>query len=271
MQLAMTTLALLIALPIAQGAALLIAQGAAFALAQDAVSPRDREQARRHLRAGQEALESERYEIADREFSSALALDPSLELAHYGLGQVGMALRRYDRAISSFLLCRDVFHKNESEATTGRLVDERRLDEQIQGLKDFRQAIQTGRVRSVNPTASIRQYDSQIRQLENLRRRSSSASVPTPPYISIAMGSAYFRTGAFADAEREWRDAVAVDPTLGEAHNNLAVVCMLTERYEEAEREIALAEKAGFRVSEGLKKDLKERRKKLNSSAGTRG
>ena len=35
---------------------------------------------------------------------------------------------------------------------------------------------------------------------------------------------------------------------------------MLTERYDEAEREIQLAEKAGFRVSEGLKQELKTRR-----------
>jgi hypothetical protein len=35
---------------------------------------------------------------------------------------------------------------------------------------------------------------------------------------------------------------------------------MVTGRYDEAEREIQLAEKAGFRVSDGLKQDLKKKK-----------
>jgi hypothetical protein len=35
---------------------------------------------------------------------------------------------------------------------------------------------------------------------------------------------------------------------------------MLTKRFDEAEKEIQLAEKNGFRVSQGLKDDLKARR-----------
>ena len=57
-----------------------------------------------------------------------------------------------------------------------------------------------------------------------------------------------------------WRLAVAVEPTIGEIHNNLAVVCMVTERYDEAEREVQLAEKAGFRVSPAFKEELTARR-----------
>jgi Flp pilus assembly protein TadD len=43
-------------------------------------------------------------------------------------------------------------------------------------------------------------------------------------------------------------------------HNNLAVVCMLTGRYDDAEKEIQLAEKNGFRVNQGLKDDVKARK-----------
>ncbi len=52
-----------------------------------------------------------------------------------------------------------------------------------------------------------------------------------------------------ADAEREYRAASKVEPKLGEAHNNLAVVLVLTGRLDDAEREMKAAEKAGFRVS----------------------
>ena len=50
-----------------------------------------------------------------------------------------------------------------------------------------------------------------------------------------------------ADAERNYRAALCVDPKQSEAHNNLAVVSLLTGRYPEADDEIKAAEKAGFK------------------------
>ena len=60
------------------------------------------------------------------------------------------------------------------------------------------------------------------------------------------------------DAEREYLETLKADPKLGEAHNNLAVVYMLTHRYAEADAEIKAAEKSGFRVNPQLKDDLKK-------------
>ena len=77
-------------------------------------------------------------------------------------------------------------------------------------------------------------------------------------WISIALGSAYFRSGATADAEREYRDALKVDARLGEAHSNLAVVLLVTSRFAEADAEIAAAEKSGFAVNPQLKADIKK-------------
>jgi tetratricopeptide (TPR) repeat protein len=226
---------------------------------------RDRNQALEHLRKGQEALETERYEEAEREFLAAIALNPRLELAHYGLGQVGMATKQYRKVIAAYSNCRDAFHQNEGEGRSDALATDRRIDDQLQSLRDFRNALQNGRVRSQDLSGSLRRVDNEIRQLEAAQQRSHPTGASwTPPYILTALGSAYFRTGAFEDAEREWRLALAIDPNIGEVHNNLAVVCMLTNRYDEAAREIELAEKAGFKVSPGLKQDLKAKRGRSN-------
>jgi Flp pilus assembly protein TadD len=80
----------------------------------------------------------------------------------------------------------------------------------------------------------------------------------TPAWISLALGSAYFRSGSMSDAEREYLAALQADPKLGEAHNNLAVVYMLSGRYPQADAEIKAAEKSGFRVNPQLKEDLKK-------------
>jgi hypothetical protein len=43
---------------------------------------------------------------------------------------------------------------------------------------------------------------------------------------------------------------------MGEAHNNLAVVCMLTGKLDEAQIEMKAAEASGFRVNPRFKEDL---------------
>ena len=220
----------------------------------------DRQEALTHLQAGQEAMARERFEVAEREFREAIRLNPRLELAHYGLGQVLMATRRYERAVDAFVSCRNLFQVNVAADQDGQVTYERRLDDQIQSKRDELRALETGRARTTNTASSANRVRSELGQLERLRRRSRESTPEIPAFILTALGSAYFRTGAFADAEREWRLAVTVEPTIGEIHNNLAVVCMVTGRYDEAEREIQLAEKAGFRVSPAFKEELKSKK-----------
>lgn len=221
----------------------------------------DQKRAVQHLRAGQNALQVERWDEAEREFKQAIELDPLLELAHYGLGQTYMATKRYVEAVRAYTASREAFLRASSEQMADSLQAEQRLQDQIRSLQDQRRFLASGKIRTQNLANILTRLDQQITQLEASRGRQREASAPVvPPYISVALGSAYFRTSAFADAEREWRAAVAVQPDLGEAHNNLAVVLMLTGRFDEAEREVQLAEKSGHRVSDAFKADLKARK-----------
>jgi tetratricopeptide (TPR) repeat protein len=172
-----------------------------------------------------------------------------------------MALKRFDEAVLAYKNCRDAFRQLAGNAASGQLRDEQRVLEQIQQLEDQKAQLQSktytaGASMQANAVARI---DSMIGELRARRYQNVDGRQPeTPTWISVALGSAYFRAGAMADAEREYRAAVAVDPKLGEAHNNLAVVYMLTRRFDEAEAEIKAAEKAGFKVNPQLKDDLKK-------------
>lgn len=232
---------------------------AATAAAQES---RDHKEAVKHYRAGQKALGTERWAEAEEEFRIATQLDPLLVAAHYGLGQTYMATKRYPDAVRAYSRARDAFHQQQAESLTDRLAFQKRIDDQIKALESDIRAAQ----RQVSgPGAELIQRaigrnEEQIRTLEALRRRDVSEPLPTPHWLSLALGSAHFRNGAFADAEREYKAALAVKPDLGEAHNNLAVVYMLTERLDEAQAEVALAEKSGFQVPPGLKQDIVKRR-----------
>jgi Flp pilus assembly protein TadD len=111
--------------------------------------------------------------------------------------------------------------------------------------------------------AAVERNREEQRQLEaRLNRSKGAPPLPVPAGLSMALGSAYYRTGDLEGAEREYLEAVRVDPAFGEAHSNLAVLYMFTSRLDQAELEVALAEKSGFKVNPRLKDDLKKQRGK---------
>lgn len=226
-----------------------------------AVADRDRAEALRHYRLGQDAFRNEHLEVAEREFQTAATLDPTLELAPYGLGQVYMATKRFHPAVAAYQKCREVFLANSTAVLGDQLARERRIDDQIQALEDEQRLYQQPgkNANTAAARANLQNLDMRIRAMKDAKHRTTGGGPePTPAWLSLALGSAYFRAGRTADAEREYREALKVDPKLGEAHSNLAVVCLVTSRFAEADAEIAAAEKAGFAVNPQLKADVKQ-------------
>jgi tetratricopeptide (TPR) repeat protein len=224
---------------------------------------RNQRDALQHYRAGEEAMHGERLDVAEREFREAVKLDPLLHLAHYGLGQVFMRTKRFPLAVRAYLDAREAFRTGAAQALQDETAYQRQIDDQIRALEDAKRSFEGNgpRTKVTDLNSTLLRIDTQINQLRNQRRRNPDKPTEVPGWISLALGSAYFRTDAMADAEREYREASRVEPKLGEAHNNLAVVLMLTGRLEDAEREIKLAEQNHFRVNPQLKDDLKQRAK----------
>jgi Flp pilus assembly protein TadD len=75
----------------------------------------------------------------------------------------------------------------------------------------------------------------------------------------LGLGSAYFRSGQRAEAQAAFLEAVEIDPKLGPAHNNLAVMYMMGGDFAQAKEEVRRAEKAGTRVSDAFKQELERR------------
>ena len=102
-----------------------------------------------------------------------------------------------------------------------------------------------------------------MQQLQLAKDRTDSnvtMDATVPYFVPMALGAAYFRSGQVADAEREYKAAIASNPGSGETHSNLAVLYLTTGRYDDAEREVTIAEKGGFKVNPGLKDDIKKKK-----------
>ncbi len=241
---------------------LMIAVVTGISIHASQLSERDQYAASQHFKRGMEALIGEKYDVAETEFKAAVAIDPLYDAAFYGLGQAYMATKRYPDALKAYLASRDAFKSaTAAEALAGSAAD-RRLRDQIQALKDNERNM-TRLMTGSNATGTIDQVREQIQQLENRKnRRSGATPPPVPAGLSMAIGSAYFRLDDLANAEQEYKAAIEVKPTFGEAHNNLAVVYLITGRPTEADAEVNAAEKAGFRVNPRLKDDIAAARRK---------
>jgi Tfp pilus assembly protein PilF len=224
-----------------------------------------RAQALQRYRSGQEYLRAEQFDNAAREFAAAIELDPLLALAHYGLGQSYMASKRYASAIQAFTGCREAYHRIIDMREGNRMATDRRIDDEIRELQNGIAMLRGGRFKGYgNPDTKITELEARIDELRRIQQEPVTQFRP-PAEVSLALGSAYFRSGNLESAESEWRAAVAVNPKLGEAHNNLAVIYMQTGRLDAADQELKLAEKNGFRVNPQFKADLRQRQKRIQN------
>ena len=210
-----------------------------------------------HYRLGEDLMHSEQFAKASEEFQSAIKLDPLMTIAHYELGQSYMQQRRYVEAIRAYVGCRTAFQSVAALVARNDFTADQRRDDEIRELRDSIGAIQSGRVKIASGReVVIARLEHRMQDLERMKQRGNT-NVETPAEVSLALGSAYFRSGDLPSAEREWKASIAVNSRLGEAHNNLAALYAMTGRKQQAEESVKQAEKAGYQVNPRLKSDIR--------------
>jgi len=231
----------------------LLIGGHAFAQLVDDVAHNN---ALMHYRSGEELMRAEKFANARDEFQRAIKFDPLLTIAHYELGQAFMALRQYQEAIRAYVGCRTAYQSLAALISRNDFVADQRRDDEVRELRQSIDDIQSGRIKiATGRDTMVARLEHRISELERTKQMGRT-SFETPPELSLALGSAYFRSGNLADAEREWKDAADGNPRLGEAFNNLAALYAMTGRKAEAQQSVKDAERAGYRVNPNLKTDI---------------
>ena len=221
------------------------------------VSP-ERERARPHVRTAWEFMRTESWPDAAKAFQQAIDVDREFEDAYYGLGLANMRMKKFGEAIPAYVKCRDLYQAMAGKQFSNRQDAQRYRQDRMTEIDEVTRQLQSG-PQSQATQERLRQLQEQKRQIQEYAQRSGGLTVgqSVPAFVYLALGSAYFRTQQFADAEREYKAAIAIDPKSGEAFNNLAVVYLQTGRAKEAEDAVRSAEKAGFKVHPQLKADIK--------------
>lgn len=223
------------------------------------LSPELGREAERRYTMGVELMMAERWDEAADEFRAAIGIDRLMALAHYNLGQCRMAQKRYVEAVAAYIGARDAFATLGTLSQKERNDRERARQNEIDELKDSLARLRTIKAASAQDAFRM---EERLRTLESMRNRNLQDEQQVPAEVHLALGSAYFRQQKLADAETAYREAVRVNPRLGPAHNNLAVIYLMTGRLDEAEASMKRAEQNGFRVHPQFKDDLKAARQK---------
>jgi Flp pilus assembly protein TadD len=227
-----------------------LAQGGPRADAGDAAAARAR------FKSGQEAFRSGQLAEAEKAFLEAVRLDPALVAARCALGQTYMALKQYGGAVEALTTCKaeTLRQANASQADAAKLDQQR--DEEIQELRDTLRALENGNLKATGPDMATG-VNKRIHELEMQKARGEKAGMP--PEIPFTLGTAFLRMGSLDAAERELLEATKARPGYGEAHNNLAAVYVGKAQWKEAAEQVALAEKAGFKVQAQLAADIRDK------------
>jgi tetratricopeptide (TPR) repeat protein len=222
----------------------------------------DRQRARVQNKLGWEDMRSEAWEKAVKSFQNAIAIDPTFETPYYGLGRAYMALKKFDFAIVSYEKCRGLYRAQAGRQFTNAQEAQRYRQDRLTEIDD---QIRLAQSAPMTPARA-----DMLRQMQNVRRdiqeniqRGNNMTIEAgvPAWVSLALGSAYFRANRLADAEREYKETLAADGKSGEAHSNLAALYLETQRFPEALASINAAKKTGFKVNPELEKAIRERAK----------
>lgn len=225
-----------------------------------AAAAQARERAQAHYQIGMEHMRDEAYRSAIEAFSEAITIDETHALAHYMIGRAEMARQNYEAALAPILRARDLLQKEANQQFTTRAEAERHWRTRLTEIDAMLNRLRGIRNPNQQVLDQIRQFEEMKRQIQSTQRSTDLTGLAVPGFVLVSLGSTYFHLNKWADAEDMFRAALEVDPRLGEAHNNLAVVCMETGRYDEAERYVRSAEKIGFRIPQGLKDEIKRRK-----------
>jgi tetratricopeptide (TPR) repeat protein len=213
-------------------------------------------------REGMKLLSNEHWDDAAQLFERAIDLDGEYALAFYGLGRARIGQKHYVAAVSALERCAALYVQQASANASQKMNLAQRRQDQILELRDQIRDLTTGPP-NARRQLQAQQIQDQIQDLEHAMRDDiGDITMRVPAFVSLSLGSAHFRKGSMADAEREYRNALKANPRMGEAHNNLAVVLLMTDRPTEAEKSLKQAERYGYRVSAALKADIRQAAKK---------
>ena len=236
--------------------------GLLVAISASAQPQVDRNKARELNQRGWEYMRSEKFDNAVTAFQKSVEIDPAFDMPWYGLGRAHLALKQFVSAVSALNHCKDLYVQQAGRQFTNQQEAQRFRQDRLAEIDEMIRELQTG-PQSAQRQEQLRQVQEHRRQLQEIMNRGNNMNIESnvPAWVSLSLGSAYFRSGKLGDAEREFKAAAESDRRSGEALNNLAVLYLETQRFDLAKTTLDAAKRTGFKVNPELERAIREKAK----------
>jgi Tfp pilus assembly protein PilF len=203
-------------------------------------------------------LKQKKISQARESFEKAIAVNPGFAIAYAGLGDAYLLSNQSRKAEESF---QEAIKRGHRDAATYLNLSFIKIHQ-----KDSTGAIaQAQKALEINPQLAMAHYNLGIAFfMARSLKKAEQAFVRTlelDPGLKDAwsgLGDLYFQNQQLEKARTSYLKYLAIDPGKGRVHNNLAVIYYYQKEFRLAHREIKEAEKSGFPVNEGFKKELKK-------------
>ena len=200
---------------------------------------------------------------AEKKLLEALAIMPEHADAYYLMAQIQLKRKEFSQALASITAAEKnyatiaKFHTFTHQQYLDQLRQQRQgLQEQLDQIRERLSqmpASSHGRSDYEKSTQAI------TRTIQQIDTRLNS---PIPPTFEIPAGYFYihgnvlYRLGMLVDAAAQYQEAIRIDPNLGNAYNNLALVSFSLGKYQEALDCLLRAEAAWVKINPDFRRAL---------------
>lgn len=237
--------------------------GPASAALGTEASSRTIQQASALCRKGAKALQQGDKARASESFEKALAVFPEFPDAHVGLGHLAMSESRFDDALKSYQRARQGYLSFGGILQGLREQNYRDTQERMKQVRDTISSLGTSSQNArTDPrteaeiTRRLTQLQDELRRLEAIEPPRGNAAADPPAEVWFYIGNAQFKLEKYDEARASWETSAQLNPGFAMIHNNLAVIYWKAGRFNDAQTELATAERLGFPVHPKMKEDL---------------
>jgi len=211
--------------------------------------------ARSHYEKGLKLLARDRESDGEQELLEAVKVFPLLAEAYLELGHLSMKKGDFTQGLERYQHARDALAGWQGMKRLQEAERQRRLQESMDILQERIEDLQ----RSQRPN-DIGKVQQEMVRLEKHKQEKindqPSEGTPFTPEVHFFIGTALMKLERFEDATREFQQALTLRPRFGEAHNNLAVICLYRKDYAASWEHVHAAEEVGVRVNPQFREEL---------------
>jgi tetratricopeptide (TPR) repeat protein len=200
---------------------------------------------------------------AEKKLQEALAIMPEHADAYYLMAQIQLKRKEFSKALASITAA----EKNYAIIAKFQIFTHQQyldqLRQQRQGLQEQLDQIRVRLSQMPASSQSRSDYEKSTQAItQNIQTIDTRLNSPIPPTFEIPAGyfyihgNALFRQGMLVDAAAKYQEAIRLDPSYGNAYNNLALVSFSLGKYQEALDCLLRAEAAGVKINPDFRRAI---------------